>query len=203
MSLLRKDDPRETPRAVLEQRFGGHRVRLELFVDRIAIATSDLLGSRELSLPLDMLSPHVVIRQRGPRAPLVAGVLVAGAVLLVPGGSAALAGVGFGAGVAAWWAGRAQYIVFPGQIADVELYRDRPDAASARRFVSQVVARIEEFRRELRALERARDGERKADRVTELLAFRDLFAEGIIDRAELRLATEILARRKQRRIGFR
>jgi hypothetical protein len=203
MSLVRADTPRETPRAALEQRFGGHRVRLELYVDRVAVTTSDLLGSREFSLPLDMLSPHVVIRQRGPRALLGAGVLAGGALLLVPGGNAALAGLALAAGAVAWWAGRAQYIVFPGQIADVELYRDRPDAATARRFVSQVVASIEEFRRELRALEQARSRERAVDRVTELLAFRDLYAEGIIDRAELRMATEILARRKQRRIGFR
>ncbi|MHC5212158.1 MAG: hypothetical protein ACYTG2_15680 [Planctomycetota bacterium] len=203
MNLGRSETPRETPQATLEQRFGGHKVRLELYVDRIAVATSDLLGSREFSLPLDMLSPHVVIRQRGPRAVLAAGILTGVVLLLVPGGSAALAGLAFAVGGVAWWAGRAQYIVFPGQIADVQLYRDRPDAATARRFVSQVVHRIEEFRRELRVLERTRDGEQHVDRVTELLAFRDLFAEGIIDRAELRLATEILARRKQRRIGFR
>jgi hypothetical protein len=203
VSLGRPDAPRETPQAVLEQRFGGNRLRLELYVDRLAISTSDLLGSREFSMPLDLLSPHVVIRQRGPRALLAAGVLTGGALLLVPAGSAPLAALACAAGVVAWWAGRRQSIVFPGQVADVALYRDRPDAATARRFVSQVVARIEAFRREVRALERERDGDRATDRVTELLAFRDLYAEGIIDRAELRLATEILAREKQGRIGFR
>jgi len=43
----------------------------------------------------------------------------------------------------------------------------------------------------------------RVDRVDELLRLRELFAEGIIDRNDLGTAAELLARREERRIGFR
>jgi hypothetical protein len=200
---LHDEAPRESPLAVFDQRVPGHRNRFELFVDRVSCQASDLLGSRRVTLPLDSLSAHVVVRQRGPLLPLGIGLLAALAALVAPGTGWALALVFFGAGVAGWLAGRRQYIVFPGQIADLELYRDLPDAASARRFVAQVVRRIEALEQELRTLERQRQGDAAFDRVDELLAFRDLYAEGIIDKSELRTAAESLARKDQGRIGFR
>jgi len=203
VSLGRGDPPRETPMASIEQRFGGHRGRHELFRDRVQSAVSDLLGSRELTLPLDALSPHVVIRQRGPVAWLIAGAAASVGLWLVPGMPAGPAVVGLAVGGLLWWSGRTQYVVFPGAILDLELYRDRPDAATARRFVSQVVKQIETWQREVRQLERQRESERNFDRVGELLRFRELYAEGIIDRAEMRQAAEILARKRQGRIGFR
>ena len=203
MSLAGPERPNETPLAVFEQNTGGRRVRCELYVDRVISQTSDLLGSRHFALPLDTLSPHVVIRQRGPVALLAAGAVAGAVIALVPGGSLSLALAAVVVGLVAWWAGRRQYIVFPGQLCDLELFRDVPDSASARRFVAHVVRRIESLAAELRALERQKQGEAVFDRVDELLAFRDLYAEGIIDRADLRMATEILARKDQGRIGFR
>lgn len=193
----------EQPLALLQQRAGATRALFELHVDHVTTETADVLGGRRLSLPLDTLSPHVVIRQRGSGWPLVAGLLVAGALALAPGFGAALAAAAAALGVAGWWATRRQYIVFPGEIADLELFRDRPDAASARRFVAQVVARIEALAAETREQERQLAGQAGLDRVDELLKFRDLYAEGIIDRGDLRLAAEILARKEHGRIGFR
>jgi hypothetical protein len=203
VTLGRHDPPRETPLAAIEQRFGGHRGRHELYRDRVQSAVSDLMGSRELVLPLDALSPHVVIRQRGPLGLLATGGVLAVVLWFVPGVHSSLAVVALGLGAVLWWLGRTQYIVFPGAILDLELYRDRPDAATARRFVAQVVKQIETWQREVRELERQRETERQLDRVGELLRFRDLYAEGIIDRAEMKQAAEILARKRQGRIGFR
>jgi hypothetical protein len=203
VGLSRRDGPRETPLATIEQRFGGHRGRHELYRDRVQSAVSDLLGSRELVLPLDALSPHVVIRQRGPVGLLVTGAVLSLVLWFVPGAPTRLAGVALVLGAVLWWLGRTQYIVFPGAILDLELYRDRPDAATARRFVAQVVKQIETWQREVRELERQHDAERHLDRVGELLRFRELYAEGIIDRGEMRQAAEILARKRQGRIGFR
>jgi hypothetical protein len=203
MSLAGPDRPGETPLAVLEQSAAGRRVRCELFVDRVVSQSSDLLGSRRFALPLETLSPHVVIRQRGPLLMLLAGAVGAAVVAFAPGSRWPLALLTLLLGVLAWIAGRRQYIVFPGQLCDLELYRDVPDAASARRFVAQVVRRIEALAAELRVLERQKQGEAALDRVDELLAFRDLYNEGIIDRADLRMATEALARKDQGRIGFR
>jgi len=194
---------REAPLAVLEQRITGHRHRFELYVDRVSCRESDLLGSRGVTLPLDTLSPHVVVRQRGPLLPLGFGGLAGLAALFVPGASWLLALTFAATGAAGWLAGRRQYIVFPGQIVDLELYRDVPDAAGARRFVAQVVRRIEALQQELRTLERQRQGEAAFDRVDELLAFRDLYVEGIIDQSDLRTAAESLARKGPGRIGFR
>ena len=203
VSLGRGEAPRETPLAVIEQRFGGHHGRHELYRDRVQSTVSDVLGSRELVLPLDALSPHVVIRQRGPVAILAAGAALGAGLWMLPGVPSPLAIVSLVLGATLWWLGRTQYVVFPGQILDLELYRDRPDAATARRFVAQVVKRIETWQREVRQLEREQQAERQLDRVGELLRFRDLYAEGIIDRTEMRQAAEILARRRQGRIGFR
>jgi len=193
----------EQPLAVLQQRSGSLRAVFELHVDRITTETNDVLGGRRLTLPLDTLSPHVVIRRRGSAWPLVAGVLLAVALALAPGISAPLAAVAAVVGGAGWWATRRQYIVFPGEIADLELFRDRPDAATARRFVAQIVARIEALAIEQRELQRESADKSGLDRVDELLKFRDLYAEGIIDRGDLRLAAEILARKEHGRIGFR
>ena len=203
VSLGRRDLPREAPLASIDQHFGGHHGRHELFRDRVQSTVSDLMGSRELTLPLDALSPHVVIRQRGPVAILVAGAVIALLLWLVPGLPGLPAALPLALGAGLWWMGRAQYVVFPGQIMDLELFRDRPDAASSRRFVAQVVRQIETWQREVRELERQREAERQIDRVGELLRFRDLYAEGIIDRAEMKQAAEILARKGQGRIGFR
>ena len=203
VSLGRSDPPRETPLASIEQRFGGHRGRHDLYRDRVQSAVSDLMGSRELILPPDALSPHVVIRQRGPLGLLATGGILAVVLWFVPGVPSSLGAVALGIGVVLWWLGRTQYIVFPGAILDLELFRDRPDAATARRFVAQVVKQIETWQREVRELERQRDAERQLDPVGELLRFRDLYAEGIIDRAEMKQATEILARKGEGRIGFR
>lgn len=202
-SLRRSELPREAPLAVIEQRFGGHHGRHELYRDRVQSSVSDLMGSRELTLPLDALSPHVVIRQRGPVALLIAGAAASLVLWLVPGVPAAPAALGLTLGALLWWLGRTQYVVFPGAILDLELYRDRPDAATARRFVAQTVKQIETWQREVRELERQREAERHLDRVGELLRFRDLYAEGIIDRTEMKQAAEILARKGQGRIGFR
>jgi hypothetical protein len=203
VSLSRHDLPREAPLAAIEQRFGGHHGRHELYRDRVQSTIADLMGSRELTLPLDALSPHVVIRQRGPLAVLVTGAVTTLVLWLVPGVPAAPAALAFALGALLWWLGRTQYVVFPGAILDLELYRDRPDAATARRFVAQTVKQIETWQREVRELESQREAERQLDRVGELLRFRDLYAEGIIDRAEMKQATEILARKRQGRIGFR
>lgn len=203
MTLFTRELPAEAPLATLDQRVGGRRNHFELYPDRVLAQVSDLLGCRELSLPLDTLSPHVVIRQRGPLALLAASVVLAALLLWVPGAGRTAAGLAVGAGALLWWTGRRQYIVFPGQIGDLELFRDAPDASLARRFVSDVVRRIESLGQELRTLERAREGERSFDRVGELIAFRELYAEGIIDRADLRTAAEMLARRRSGRIGFR
>ncbi len=203
MSFTATDRPRETPQAVLEQGNSGRRLSCELYVDRVVSHTSDLLGSRVFTLPLDTLSPHVVIRHRGPASMLLIGALAASIVALAPGGHWPVALLAFAVGALAWLAGRRQYIVFPGQLCDLEIYRDVPDAATARRFVAQVVRRIEAMAAETRALGRQTRGEAAFDRVDELLAFRDLYTEGIIDRSDLRQATEILARKDQGRIGFR
>ena len=203
VSLSRRDLPRETPLAAIEQRFGGHHGRHELYRDRVQSTVADLMGSRELTLPLDALSPHVVIRQRGPVAVLVTGAVTTLVLWLVPGVPAGPASLALALGALLWWLGRTQYVVFPGAILDLELYRDRPDAATARRFVAQVVKQIETWQREVRELERQREAERQLDRVGELLRFRDLYAEGIIDRAEMKQAAEVLARKRQGRIGFR
>jgi len=203
VSLGRGEAPRETPLATIEQRFGGHHGRHELYRDRVQSTVSDVLGSRELVLPLDALSPHVVIRQRGPVAVLAAGAAMGAGLWMLPGVPSPLAITSIVLGAVLWWLGRTQYVVFPGQILDLELYRDRPDAATARRFVAQVVKRIETWQSEVRQLEREQQAERQLDRVGELLRFRDLYAEGIIDRTEMRQAAEILARRRQGRIGFR
>lgn len=194
--------PPEQPRARLEQRAGATRAEFELFLDRVSVDVSDPLGGRRLTLPLDTLSPHVVIRQRGSLWPPLTG-LGAGLLLaLAPGFGPWWAVAAALGGLCAWWATRRQYIVFPGEIADLELFRDRPDAASARRFVAQVVARIEALAAETREQERQHAGQQDLDRVDELLKFRDLYAEGIIDRGDLRLAAEVLARREHGRIGF-
>jgi hypothetical protein len=203
VSFGRHDPPRETPLASIEQRFGGHRGRHELYRDRVQSAVSDLMGSRELILPLDALSPHVVIRQRGPLGLLATGGILGVVLWFVPGVPSTLAAVALVLGAVLWWLGRTQYVVFPGAILDLELFRDRPDAATARRFVAQVVKQIETWQREVRELERQREAERQLDPVGELLRFRDLYAEGIIDRAEMKQAAEILARKRQGRIGFR
>jgi hypothetical protein len=195
--------PAEQPQASLKQHAGAMRATFELHRDRVTIETADLLGARRVTLPLDTLSPHVVIRQRGSGWPMGAGTAAAAVLLLAPGLGAAWCVAGLAAGVAGWWVTRRQYIVFPGQIVDLELFRDCPDAATARRFVAQVVARIEALAAELREQERQRAGQAGLDRVDELLKFRDLYAEGIIDRSDLRLAAEILARREHGRIGFR
>jgi len=198
-----REGPRESPLATFEQRVSGHRNHFDLFVDRVSCHASDLLGSRRVTLPLDTLSPHVVVRQRGPMIALVAGIAGAAAALFLSEADWVLALVFVTVGSVAWFTGRRQYIVFPGQIVDLELYRDMPDAASARRFVAQVVRRIESLQQELKTLENQRAGEQAFDRVDELLAFRDLYAEGIIDRTEMRTAAESLARKDQGRIGFR
>ncbi len=203
MSLIAPDSARESPTAQLEQRVGGHRAQLELFVDRVRVRSTDFFGSREITLPLDTLSPHVVIRRRGPVGALLAGGALAVIALTMPGGGPPMALLAVILGVGIWFAGRHQYVVFPGQICDLELYRDRPDAAAARQFVAQIVRRIEALQQELRVIERQREGERRFDRVGELLAFRELYTEGIIDRSEFRLATEMLGRQRQDRIGFR
>lgn len=202
MSLLKDDAPPETPVASLTQRVGGRSARFDLFVDRIRSRTSDLLGNHVLTVPLDSLSSHVVIRRRGPLVPLVFGTLTALALLLIPAGHWAISLTAFAIGLTAWAAGRRQYIVFPGHICDLELFRDVPDAATARRFVAQAVRCIESLQRETRALEAQRNADRRYDRVGELLAFHDLYTEGIIDRADFRRATEILAREQHGRIGF-
>jgi hypothetical protein len=191
------------PQARLEQHAGATRAVFELHLDRVTIESADLLGGRRVSLPLDTLSPHVVIRQRGSSWPLGAGAAAAGAMLLLPGLGAPWSVAALVAALSGWWVTRRQYIVFPGQIADLELFRDQPDAATARRFVAQVVARIEALAAEGREQERQRAGQVALDRVDELLKFRDLYAEGIIDRSDLRLAAEILARKEHGRIGFR
>lgn len=195
--------PPEPSLAALAQRAGAARASFTLYLDRVTAETADLLGGRSLTLPLDTLSPHVVIRQRGSVAPLVAGAAVALALAVAPGIAVAWPLAALLAGGAGWWATRRQYIVFPGDIVDLELFRDRPDAATARRFVAQVVARIEALTAEAREQERQRAGQEGLDRVDELLKLRDLYAEGIIDRGDLRLAAEILARREHGRIGFR
>ena len=195
--------PAEQPQASLQQSSGATRASFELHVDRVTVETADLLGARRITLPLDTLSPHVVIRQRGSGWPLGAGLAAAVTLLIAPGLGAAWSVAAVAAGVAGWWVTRCQYIVFPGQIVDLELFRDRPDAATARRFVAQVVARIEALAAELREQERQRAGQAGLDRVDELLKFRDLYAEGIIDRSDLRLAAEILGRKEHGRIGFR
>lgn len=200
---LAPDRPPEAPRARLQQRAGATRAEFELYLDRVTADLSDLLGGRRLTLPLDTLSPHVVIRQRGNVWPPVAGLASGLALAVAPGFGPWWAVASVLAGLAAWWATRRQYIVFPGEIADLELFRDRPDAASARRFVAQVVARIEALAAESREQERQHAGQEGLDRVDELLKFRDLYAEGIIDRGDLRLAAEVLARREHGRIGFR
>jgi hypothetical protein len=193
----------EQPLALLQQRVGSVRAVFELHLDRVTTETADVLGGRRLTLPLDTLSPHVVIRQRGSGWPLVGGAVLAVALALAPGFGTPLAAAAVVLGVAGWWATRRQFIVFPGEIADLELFRDRPDAATARRFVAQVVARIEALALEQRELARERADKAGLDRVDELLKFRDLYAEGIIDRGDLRLAAEILARKEHGRIGFR
>jgi hypothetical protein len=198
-----RDGPRESPLATFDQRVAGHRNHFELFVDRVSCHASDLLSSRRVTLPLDTLSPHVVVRQRGPIVALCCGIAGAAAALFLAEPGWLLALLFLAVGSVAWFTGRRQYIVFPGQIVDLELYRDMPDAASARRFVAQVVRRIESLQQEIRTLETQRAGSLDFDRVDELLAFRDLYAEGIIDRTELRVAAESLARRGQGRIGFR
>jgi len=195
--------PPEPPLAALAQRAGAARASFALHIDRVTAETADILGGRSLTLPLDTLSPHVVIRQRGSLAPLVACAAAALALGLAPGIAVPWALGAALAGVAGWWATRRQYIVFPGDIVDLELFRDRPDAATARRFVAQVVARIEALAAESREQERQRAGQEGLDRVDELLKLRDLYAEGIIDRGDLRLAAEILARKEHGRIGFR
>ncbi len=80
MSFTATDRPRETPQAVLEQGNSGRRLACELYVDRVVSHTSDLLGSRVFTLPLDTLSPHVVIRHRGPSSMLLIGALAASIV---------------------------------------------------------------------------------------------------------------------------
>jgi hypothetical protein len=200
---LPEQRPPEPPQAALAQRAGAARATFALYLDRVTAETADILGGRSLTLPLDTLSPHVVIRQRGSLAPLVAGAAAALALGFVPGVAVPWALAAALAGVAGWWATRRQYIVFPGDIVDLELFRDRPDAATARRFVAQVVARIEALAAESREQERQRAGQEGLDRVDELLKLRDLYAEGIIDRGDLRLAAEILARKEHGRIGFR
>jgi hypothetical protein len=202
MSLTSDVAPQETPVATLSQRVGGRSARFDLFVDRMCAATTDLLGSRLLTVPLDSLSAHVVIRRRGPLAPALFGTLAAISMLLIPGGHWLIALTAFAVGLTAWLAGRRQYIVFPGRICDLELFRDVPDAATARRFVAQAVRRIEDSQREMRVLERQSDGDRLYDRVGELIAFHDLYAQGIIDRTDFRRATESLAREQDVRIGF-
>lgn len=200
---LPAERPIAQPLAELQQRAGAARVSFELHLDRVVAESHDLLGGRHVTLPLDSLSPHVVIRQRGSATPLLAGGVLALAALAAPGlGATWCAGAAL-AGAAGWWASRRQYIVFPGDILDLELFRDRPDAATARRFVAQVVARIEALAAEAREQERERSAGAGLDRVDELLKLRDLYAEGIIDRGDLRLAAEILARREHGRIGFR
>jgi len=200
---LPEQRPQEQPLAALQQHAGAARASFALYLDRVTAETADILGGRGLTLPLDTLSPHVVIRQRGSLAPLVAGAALALALGLVPGVAAPWMLLALLAGGGGWWATRRQYIVFPGDIVDLELFRDRPDAATARRFVAQVVARIEALSAESRELERQRAGQAGLDRVDELLKLRDLYAEGIIDRGDLRLAAEILARKEHGRIGFR
>jgi hypothetical protein len=200
--MWRDEAPQEIPVATLSQRVGGRSARFDLFVDRIRATTSDLLGSRNLTVPLDSLSAHVVIRQRGPIATPLFGTLAAIALVLLPGGHWLIALMALGVGIAGWLAGRRQYIVFPGRVSDLELFRDAPDAATARRFVAQAVRCIEEMQREVRIAERQSDGNRLFDRVGELIAFHDLYTQGIIDRVEFRRATEILAREKNGRIGF-
>jgi len=200
--MLRDEAPQETPVATLSQRVGGRSARFDLFVDRIRSTTTNLLGSRKLIVPLDSLSAHVVVRRRGPIAMPLFGTLAAIALVLLPGGHWLIALTALGAGMIAWMAGRRQYIVFPGRITDLELFRDVPDAATARRFVARAVRCIEEMQREARMLERQSDGERLYDRVGELIAFHDLYTQGIIDRVEFRRATEILARENNGRIGF-
>lgn len=200
---LPAERPIAQPLAVLQQRAGAARASFELHIDRVVAESTDLLGARHVTLPLDTLSPHVVIRQRGSLAPLLAGGALALALLLAPGFGPAWSALAAAGGAAGWWASRRQYIVFPGDILDLELFRDRPDAATARRFVAQVVARIEALAAEAREQERQRSAGAGLDRVDELLKLRDLYAEGIIDRGDLRLAAEILARREHGRIGFR
>lgn len=202
MSPLHDEAPADTPVATLSQRVGGRSARFDLFVDKIRSTTTDLLGSRTLAVPLDTLSPHVVIRRRGPLAPPLFGILAAIALLLVPGDHGLIALTAFAVGLTAWLAGRRQYIVFPGRICDLELFRDMPDAATARRFVARSVRCIEEVQRELRVLEQQCDSDRRYDRVGELIAFHDLYTQGIIDRTEFRRATECLARERHVRIGF-
>lgn len=194
--------PTEQPRAQLQQRAGATRAEFELYLDRVTAEVSDLLGGRKLTLPLDTLSPHVVIRQRGHAWPTLAGLAAALAFGFAPGFGPGWSAAALLTGLAAWWFTRRQYIVFPGEIADLELFRDRPDAASARRFVAQVVARIEALAAETREQERQHAGQQGLDRVDELLKLRDLYAEGIIDKGDLRLAAEVLARREHGRIGF-
>jgi hypothetical protein len=199
---LAPERPPEPPRAQLQQRAGATRAEFELFVDHVTADVSDLLGGRRLTLPLDTLSPHVVIRQRGHAWPSLAGLVAALTLVFVPGFGPMWSAAALLAGLTGWWFTRRQYIVFPGEIADLELFRDRPDAAAARRFVAQVVARIEALATEAREQERQLVGQKGLDRVDELLKFRELYAEGIIDKGDLRLAAETLARREHGRIGF-
>ena len=195
--------PAESPLALLDQRHGTRRARLELYPDRVTAVHSDLISSRRLVLPLDSLSPHVVVRHRGSVAPLLCSVVMALLALLLPAANPSISVGAILLGGAAWAASRRQYVVFPGQLSDLELFRDAPDSATARRFVAQVITRIEELQQELRAEERNQVERTRLDRVDELLRLRDLYAEGIIDRSDLGQAAEILARREQRRIGFR
>jgi len=195
--------PAESPVAVLEQRSGTRRLRCELYADRVTSETSDLLSSRRLVLPLDSLSAHIVVRQKGALSALVAGTVLAAALAVaLPTQPLAVVGA-LAAGLGAWGLSRHPCLVFPGQLADLELFRDVPDAATARRFVAQTIARIEACRQELRAEARQRADRVRVDRVDELLRLRELFAEGIIDRNDLGTAAELLARREERRIGFR
>jgi hypothetical protein len=200
--MLRDEAPQESPVATLSQRVGGRTARFDLFVDRIRSTTTHLLGSRKLTVPLDSLSAHVVIRRRGPIATPLFATLAAIALVLLPGGHWLIAVIALGVGIAGWLAGRRQYIVFPGRITDLELFRDAPDASTARRFVAQSVRCIEEMQREVRIAERQSNGDQLYDRVGELIAFHDLYTQGIIDRVEFRRATEILARENHGRIGF-
>ena len=194
-------------RPSLTQRDGLFRTtRFVLYGNRVRVIRVTPLVRDDQYIPLAAVDPDECITRR----PDVRDLLLA-ATLILPGGlgaggwpvtlpTAAAVGCGLLAAV-----GLVLVITRGGPVRTyvehgaLQLRADVPDADAVRHFV----ARIEALAAELREQERQVAGKAGLDRVDELLKFRDLYAEGIIDRSDLRLAAEILARREHGRIGFR